>query len=448
MQLMEKTKLSLVLGGKNLGKSFLKGEAISRCKKRKDNRIHFVSVNMRDGDMVGKTLMAALDLQQKKSLKWATRTVQGFHAVIKQIVNKAMSARFEGAGESAKDVLDVVLQGQQKNIETFIDKTIRSGRIPSLVVDEANLGLPGLSGDKNAAAKSALAVITKWTKETKQASVVLISSEFGYPFRLQASGFDLRDIGQVIVIGEVPKSDMLKMLKDDWSMDEDLAEMFYNYFGGDIYTTKMALDSLIRKGADFNPFAVVRCPGLPSCVKNAAARAHLENIAKQGISLIEDVETDEGARMIAEKNVGGVIDEDAITFGVPTIFTGTDNKWAVIPSSYHMKLLIAHELQQIPLPTSGRCFTNWLFVFLFCFASAVRCSKQEGGWRLFIYTALYIYIYIDYIIYMYLLTITNLIDKTNTSIHTSSLQGGAGTAPPAVWVRQIRKDREVHSMTV
>ena len=69
MQLMETTGLSLVLGGKNLGKSFLKGKAINRCKKRKDNRINFVSVNMRDADMVGKPLMAALDLQQK-NLSW------------------------------------------------------------------------------------------------------------------------------------------------------------------------------------------------------------------------------------------------------------------------------------------------------------------------------------------------------------------------------------------
>ena len=56
---------------------------------------------------------------------------------------------------------------------------------------------------------------------------------------------DLRDIGNIIVIGEVPESDMIKMLQDDWGMDADLAEMFYNCFGGDIYTTKQALESLI-----------------------------------------------------------------------------------------------------------------------------------------------------------------------------------------------------------
>ena len=53
---------------------------------------------------------------------------------------------------------------------------------------------------------------------------------------------DLRTIGKVIVIGEVPKDDMLRMLTSDWGMDDGLANMFYDYFGGDIFTTKRALD--------------------------------------------------------------------------------------------------------------------------------------------------------------------------------------------------------------
>ncbi|CAJ1349024.1 unnamed protein product, partial [Effrenium voratum] len=87
-----------------------------------------------------------------------------------------------------------------------------------------------------------------------------------------ATGLDLRDIGRVIVIGEVPKYDMLKMLQHDWGMDENLAKIFYTYFGGDIYTTKQALDSLVEKKDNFNPFAVVDCPGLPSCVEDPEAR--------------------------------------------------------------------------------------------------------------------------------------------------------------------------------
>ena len=272
---------------------------------------------------------------------------------------------------------------REKALDEFLQMVRKTSQQPAIVVDEANLALPGLTNGQDSRerleAKSALAAITKWTKQDMLSSVVLISSEFGYPFRLQAAGLDLRDIGRVIVLGEVPESDMLKMLKDDWGMDEDLAEMFYNYFGG-IFTTKQALESLIRKRDAFDPFAVVVCPGLPSCVKNAAARAHLENIAKQGFALAEDVKVDEGAKMIAEENLGGVINKNAITFGLPTIFTGTDKKWVVIPSTYHMKLLIAHELQNIPLPT-GRCFTKLALLF-FCCSVCLHCSKEDvdRGW--------------------------------------------------------------------
>ena len=391
-QMTIKGRLCLVLGGKNLGKTLLKEKAIARCKAT----VNILSVDMRDADMLGKDLMGALDLQRLKSLGWARLSVEMLGAIIRLPVNFALN-RISGlseAGVVAREVLGVATSHHQISIDNFLS---RSRKIPSIIIDEANLALPGMNaGDGSVVARSALQAITKWTKQTNQASVILVSSEFGYPFRLLANGLALSTIGQVIVIGEVPEVDMLKMLKEDWGMAEDLADMFYNYFGGDIYTSKQALESLIRKRGDFDPFAVVRCPGLPSCVKNAAARAHLENIAKQGFSLVEDVETDEGARMIEKKNLGGVIDKDAITFGLPTIFTGTDKKWAVIPSTYHMRLLIAHELQQIPLPTSGRCFRNRFYMVLFCvwfcFAHAVCCSKEEGGWRLLIYTYINIHI--------------------------------------------------------
>ena len=310
--------------------------------------------------MLGKPLMAALDLQRQKSLKWATRAMELLRAVIAHTVTMFAGETFRGAGDAAKGVLDVVVQAKQIKIEN--NKTTRSGRIPILLVDEANLALPGLGEDGNTVAKSALQAITKWTKQTKQASVMLISSEFGYPFRLQAARLDFRDIGKVIVIGEVPESDMLKMLKDDWGMDGDLADMFYNYFGGDIYTTKQALESLVEKKDEFYPFAVMQCPGLPSCVKNAAARAHLENIARQGFSLVGDVKTDRGAKMIEEENVGGAINREATTFGLPEIFTGTVEEWAVIPSTYHMRMKIAYKLKNTPLPSSGQMphfFRGW-----------------------------------------------------------------------------------------
>ena len=402
---METTGLfTLVLGGKNLGKTFLKKIALQRC----GSNVMVLSEDMRSHP--GENLLEVL-LQVANSTVENMTTEEEFKPFIPALsaILAAAFAVFRDLGQAAAtiamNVRDVVSLAADKRkrvrfaLDEFLRIVGRTSKKPAIVVDEANLALPGLTngqdGGERREAKSALAAMTQWTKQDKLSSVVLISSEFGYPFRLQAAGLDLRDIGNIILIGEVPESDMIKMLQDDWGMDADLAEMFYNYFGGDIYTTKQALESLIRKKDTFDPFAVVRCPGLPSCVENAAARAHLENIAKQGFSLVKNVETDEGAKMIAEKNVGGVIDKDAITFGLPPIFTGTDRKWAVIPSSYHMKLLIAHELQNIPLPTSGRCFRNR---FSFVFGSVLHTLfERGGGWRLnkLVEIYMYIYIYLD-----------------------------------------------------
>ena len=102
-------------------------------------------------------------------------------------------------------------------------------------------------------------------------------------------------------------------------------------------------------------------------MKDPEARAHLENIAEQGFSLVEDVKTDAGARMIAKKNVGGVIDSGAITFGLPNIFTGTGYKYAVISSSNDMRWLAARTLENTPLPGPRSPWFCSLMPRWFCF---------------------------------------------------------------------------------
>ena len=349
-----KGSLFIVLGGNNLGKTLLKEVAIKRC----GANLAMLEVNMRDADMLGKSMMGALDLQRRKNLRRVLLLAELVVAMIRFpsefLLDKLGVKTVERGGEAAKGLVEIVSRAKD-NVDNFIRKNIRQKKIPCIIVDEANIALPGLTErDGSAEGKLAIAAVTKWTKETDQASVTLISSEFGYPFRLLDNGLKLDNIKKVIVIGEVPEADMLKMLQEEWGMAESLAEKFYEYFGGDIYTTKQALDSLIEKKDNFDPYAVMTVPGLPSLCEDPEARAHLENIARQGFSLVRNVKTDRAARMIAEENVGGVINKKATTFGLPEIFTSTDRKWAVIPSTYHMRMMIVHELENTPLPSSGR----------------------------------------------------------------------------------------------
>ena len=356
--------LTLVLGGKNLGKTLLKEVAVERC--RTDGEVVVLSANMRL--QPGKTLLDVLFGIANETLQEmsAKSEFQPYLAPVMRIFAAFVSVA-ENMGAAATPIANFVKElagmeiGKAKvnALDVFLEMVRNTSKQSAIVVDEANLRLPGLMGGKDVlemkAAKAALAAITCWTKEKKLSSVVLISSELAYPFSLQLAGLDLRDIGNVIVIGEVPESDMLKMLQEDWGMTKSLAKKFYEYFGGDIYTTKQALESLIKREDKFDPYVVMTVPGLPLLCKDPEARAHLENIARQGFSLVEDVKTGRGARMIAEENVGGVINKKVTTFGLPEIFTRTVDEWAVIPSTYHMRMTSWRILPYQAQDGGGRC---------------------------------------------------------------------------------------------
>ena len=249
----------MVLGGKNLGKTFLTKAAVRNC----SSDVVVLSANMRN--MPGDSLLDAILMTANRSLEGLANQ-KDFSQSIANVagVISAIASAMENLGPAATPVANLVKESisgiftrsqVRRGIDAFLEMVRESSKRNAIVVDEANLGLPGLTNGQDRAenreAKSALAAITAWTKEHKLTSVMLISSEFAYPFRLQATGLDLRDITKTIVIGEVPEPDMLTMLQEDWGMKLNLAKRFHKYYGGDIYTTKLALDMLIDKKDEF-----------------------------------------------------------------------------------------------------------------------------------------------------------------------------------------------------
>eukprot|EP00439_Symbiodinium_sp_Y106_P009359 s361_g1.t1 len=109
----------------------------------------------------------------------------------------------------------------------------KKGNNTAIIIDEANLALPNDGNNAKAeTAKTALAQITGETKEAFTASVVLISSEHGYPFKLAKAGLNLVDIKNIIIAPEVPPVDMFEMLTDHWGMGHRLARLFVATYGG------------------------------------------------------------------------------------------------------------------------------------------------------------------------------------------------------------------------
>ena len=91
---------------------------------------------------------------------------------------------FEGLGPAAVPISNSVGRADRASVlDEFLQMVGKKSKKTAIVVDEANLALPGLTNGQDSGerreAKSALAAITKWTKQDMLSSVVLISSEFG-----------------------------------------------------------------------------------------------------------------------------------------------------------------------------------------------------------------------------------------------------------------------------
>ncbi|CAE7214886.1 unnamed protein product [Symbiodinium sp. CCMP2592] len=220
-------------------------------------------------------------------------------------------------------------------LSELVKSIVEKGNDTTIIIDEANLALPNDGNDAKAeTVKRALAQITGSTKEAFQASVVLISSEHGYPFKLAKAGLNLVDIKNIIIAPEVPPVDMFKMLTGHWGMGPRLDSS---------WPPTAAL--LMNKRDQFYPLRTTSVPGIGNCLGQDDAREHLINIALDGFSPVSVYETDEGAIRASAKNVAGIIPGEAQAPGLwPEVFHETDEKYVLVASTHHVRLLICEAL--------------------------------------------------------------------------------------------------------
>ena len=234
---------------------------------------------------------------------------------------------------------------KEKTLSSLIRDLKGKGNATCIVVDEANQALPVATDSESA--QRALQYFVMLTKETSIASVVLISSELGYPYRLQACGMNLRDIRNIIIVNEVPKEEMLELMVNRWNMSEALAGAFFTYCGGDVDLCCRGVKQLQSLGDDFDPFVLLDCPGLQSCASDPQAKKHLQNLVKQGWSHVYNIEADKAAELIAQKNVGGIIPQKAKAFDLPEGIWEGEHEYALVPSGTLMRWKIAKVLERV-----------------------------------------------------------------------------------------------------
>ena len=350
-------EFTLVLGGKSLGKTLIRNHTVCQMENEANANLTIVDVNMREHP--SEELFNAIFRRVAEKSKDSASNLKQILEKVASGLGGLASAVMVGtnpdkvapaASAPVSSAITVMIErlsssSKEKTLSSLISDLKDKGNMTCIVVDEVNQALPVANDSESA--QRALQYLVMLTKETHIASVVLITSELGYPYRLQACGMNLRDIGNIIIANEVPKEEMLELMVNRWNMSEALAEAFFTYCGGDVDLCCRGVEQLQSFGEDFDPFVLLDCPGLQSCASDPQAKKHLQNLAKQGWSPVYDIKADKAAELIAKENVGGIVPKKAKAFDLPEGIWEGEHKNALVPSGTLMRWTIAQELERV-----------------------------------------------------------------------------------------------------
>ena len=233
-----------------------------------------------------------------------------------------------------------------------------------LVIDEANLMFgtptsvfpsrpsPSLAPEdvrRLATSKLMLDGLISLSKQCRSLNVLLVSSDYAYPFRLKTT-LAMNNISHLLFAGEVPPSEMRDLLQHKWRMGALLSDVFLAFYGGHIHMASHAVADLANgldkfecgkaahKGASGS---IVRC--LESGSKGVGAMLYA--VAAKGFAPVKK-DDDPTAQLLAEENLAGLIDTSGTIVGVSReLLAGA--KYGVAPSLQFTRHLIAEELYKV-----------------------------------------------------------------------------------------------------
>eukprot|EP00435_Cladocopium_sp_Y103_P003569 s605_g1.t1 len=387
---MGKSGLHLVIGGKSLGKTKIVQTIVDNA----GDEAPLLYVNMRLPSKDGST--DALEcLQEEAKRRWtaenlpfgAEQLVVGLSAIAGAL-GKADFKRGDDVEGAVGTLLSSFLNINKpaEFIKAFVAATMAAGKVPVMIVDEANIAFPnGNGGNGNGrreSASRALATFVALTKEQGKASVILVASDYAFPLGLQTLGFNKYDALNTVVAPEVEEKPMLCLLQE-WGLSQDLAQEFYETFSGNVFLCHQAVDKLLQQfelGQErlFDPFNVRDNSGLGDLVGDPLTRKHMENLAQKGWSSIEDgdaeeeTESQKGARIIAKKNFGAIIARQTTTFFDEALkedmFRDPDTVRVLIPPTTYARRCIQRMITAKPSITTPQAGAVW-----------VRQVKEDGS---------------------------------------------------------------------
>ena len=370
--------LMLLTGPRSVGKSLMLRKLAKELAQQR-RRVVYVDARQHGTDLTrGIVAALALDASFFEKVKGAMSapSLAGILTVLADMVlpgsATVVSTVASGVSIAAPPRLDVVLGA-------YFAACKSTQEYPVLFIDEANEALKAAEGDTAAAARvrAELNLFTRITKQEREASMVLATSEHGLPFRLRALGYNTDHISKTVVAEEVPPAVMKGELMRVWGCGEHLATALLSMYGGHVLHASAAVRELAASAApasmegvaalgslasapalclDNDTFEAASVPALERPAMRDRVTAALRVLVVAG-SVPLETEKDKVAEVISLANAGCVIPRAAAASGVPPgawlarTPSGKQPKHILVPSSHIMRLLIACEV--FPPPRSA-----------------------------------------------------------------------------------------------
>ncbi len=208
-----KGNFGLFLGGKSTGKSFILDLLIRERRAPAGTEDSVLLIDARD---TGVDLLAGLrrgipSAQQRNVLNRAQQFLKG---------TAVAAAGVLGVDKGTEMMADAIWANPKLTpaqvIRAFVDEHNEHGRVPCIIIDEANLALASNTPELRQQTIEVLEQLVKLTKQLRLANVLLACSEHAEPYRLFCLGFNTLNFspGSTIFSGEVPPKATLDKLKE------------------------------------------------------------------------------------------------------------------------------------------------------------------------------------------------------------------------------------------
>ena len=209
--------------------------------------------------------------------------------------------------------------------------------IEGIIFDEANKYF-------TAESLPLLDCLTSLTKQDRSLSVIMATSDYGFPFSLDKIGYNRNHILKSLVLSDVSPSDTLRLLSS-WGVRPSLAYLLVEVYGGHILQISQALvvlhgdkdnaeikESFIEKLSD----QIIACiseskeKGVNEKVMEA-----LDTLMRTGYFVCEF--NDPLAALITKHNIAGFIGDRAVVPGLSKEVRG--GRPGLIPSSQMIRIV-------------------------------------------------------------------------------------------------------------